>query len=72
VERKRDSETKTVKSSCPSPIENAGLTPLDEERARSMADEGGASGAVIEVEGECEGEGESAGSGSAVARQRKK
>jgi len=36
-----------------------------------MADEGGASGAAIEVEGECEGEGESAG-GSAVAGQRKK
>ena len=71
MERKRGSRTKTVKPSCPSPIENAGLTPLDEERARSMADEGGASGAAIEVEGECEGEGESAG-GSAVAGQRKK
>lgn len=33
---------------------SAGLTPLDEERARSMADEGGASAAAIEGEGACD------------------
>ena len=35
-------------------VESAGLTPLDEERARSMADEGGASAAAIEGEGSCD------------------
>jgi hypothetical protein len=37
-----------VNRRCPFTIESAGLTPLDEERARSMADEGGASAAAIE------------------------
>jgi hypothetical protein len=32
--------------------EDDGLTPLDQERARSMADEGGASGAQVEGEAE--------------------
>lgn len=31
------------------PAESSGLTPLDEERARSMADEGGASAAAVEA-----------------------
>jgi len=40
---------------CPRPpLEGAGLTPLDKERAHSMADEGGASAAAIEGEDPCD------------------
>jgi len=38
----------------PLPLEGAGLTPLDKDRARSMADEGGASAAAVEGEDPCE------------------